>query len=235
MPLNLSEAEAESIAGKLVDAVQHAPEKEEPSESPSKRVKIHHSAEVKDWFLGTRSLGLSHRCCSGPHCVCFSLCASQAHPPMLHQSRQHVRGTASGHWSDDTLQGRARHCMRQLLCVHTARHHPCRWKRRSLRQPCTEQESHACLGERSSPCIAEPGENPLQQLEAHCGPYSAQVLDKARQHMAEGTLFRSGKRGPLPEGGLQGMAPHEIATSILCHADARGARRGRGRGRPNDL
>ena len=39
------------IAAKLVDAVQHAPEKEEPSESPSKRVKIHHCAEVKDWFL----------------------------------------------------------------------------------------------------------------------------------------------------------------------------------------
>ena len=29
----------------------HAPEKEEPNESPSKRVKIHHCAEVKDWFL----------------------------------------------------------------------------------------------------------------------------------------------------------------------------------------
>ena len=43
----------------------------------------------------------------------------------------------------------------------------------------------------------------------------AQVLDKARQHMAVRTLFRSGKRGPLPEGDLQGMAPHEIATSIL--------------------
>ena len=52
----------------------------------------------------------------------------------------------------------------------------------------------------------------------------AQVLDKARQHMAEGTLFRSGKRGPPPEGDLQGKAPHEIATSILTwdeeeHAD----------------
>ena len=47
LPLNVSEAEAEGIAGKLVD-VQHAPEKEEPSESPSKRVKIHHCAEVKD-------------------------------------------------------------------------------------------------------------------------------------------------------------------------------------------
>ena len=45
----------------------------------------------------------------------------------------------------------------------------------------------------------------------------AQVLDKARQHLAEGTLFRSGKRGPLPEVDLQGMAPHDIATSI--HAD----------------
>ena len=43
----------------------------------------------------------------------------------------------------------------------------------------------------------------------------AQVLDKARQHMAEGTFFHSGKRGPLPEGDLQGKAPHEIATSIL--------------------
>ena len=51
LPLNVSEAEAERIAAKLVDAVQHAPEKEEPSESPSKRVKIHHCAEVKDWFL----------------------------------------------------------------------------------------------------------------------------------------------------------------------------------------
>ena len=42
--------------------------------------------------------------------------------------------------------------------------------------------------------------------------------------MAEGTLFRSGKRGPLPEEDLQSMAPHEIATSILTsdeeeHAD----------------
>ena len=45
----------------------------------------------------------------------------------------------------------------QLLCDHSDRHHPCWWKRRSLRQPCTEQESHACVGERSSPCIAEPG------------------------------------------------------------------------------
>ena len=40
----------------------------------------------------------------------------------------------------------------------------------------------------------------------------------------EGTLFRSGKRGPLPEGDLQAKAPHEIATSILTldeeeHAD----------------
>ena len=54
MPLNVSEAEAERIAGKLVDAVQHAREKEEPggeagavgdTESPSKRVKINHCAE----------------------------------------------------------------------------------------------------------------------------------------------------------------------------------------------
>ena len=88
----------------------------------------------------------------------FSLCASQAHPPMLHQSQQHFRGTASGHWSDETLQGRGGHCTRQLLCDRSARHHPCKWKRRPLRQPCTEQESHACLGERSSPCIADPGE-----------------------------------------------------------------------------
>ena len=51
LPLNVSKAEAESIAGKLVVAVQHAPEKEEPSESPSKRVRIHHRAEVMDWFL----------------------------------------------------------------------------------------------------------------------------------------------------------------------------------------
>ena len=51
LPLNVSEAEAERIAGKLVGAVQHAPEKEELSESPSKRVKIHHCAEVKDLFL----------------------------------------------------------------------------------------------------------------------------------------------------------------------------------------
>ena len=51
LPLNVSEAEAGRIAGKLVDAVQHAPEKEEPSGSPSERVKIHHCAEVKDWFL----------------------------------------------------------------------------------------------------------------------------------------------------------------------------------------
>ena len=43
----------------------------------------------------------------------------------------------------------------------------------------------------------------------------AQVLDKARQHMTEGTLFRSGKSGPLLEGDLQGKALHEIATSIL--------------------
>ena len=53
MPLNVSEAEAERIAAKLVDVVQHAPEKEEPSESPSKRVNIHHCAEVKDWFLAS--------------------------------------------------------------------------------------------------------------------------------------------------------------------------------------
>ena len=64
MPLNVPKAEAEGIADKLVDAVQHGvpstPEKEEPSdetaaagdtESPSKRVKIHFSAEVKVWFL----------------------------------------------------------------------------------------------------------------------------------------------------------------------------------------
>ena len=43
----------------------------------------------------------------------------------------------------------------------------------------------------------------------------AQVLDKARQHLAEGTLFCSGKRGLLPERHLQGKAPREIATSIL--------------------
>ena len=43
----------------------------------------------------------------------------------------------------------------------------------------------------------------------------AQVLDKARQHRAEETLLRSGKRGPLPEGDLKGKAPHEIATSVL--------------------
>ena len=45
LPLNMSEAEAERIGGKLVDAVQHdtpsLPEEEEPSESPSKRVKVH--------------------------------------------------------------------------------------------------------------------------------------------------------------------------------------------------
>ena len=55
LSLDVSGAEAERIAGKLVDAVQHGtpsiPEEEEPSESPSKRVKIHHCAEVKDWFL----------------------------------------------------------------------------------------------------------------------------------------------------------------------------------------
>ena len=64
MPLNVPETEAERIAGKLVDDVQHGmpstPEEEESSDeaaaagdtvSPSKRVMIHHSAEVKDWFL----------------------------------------------------------------------------------------------------------------------------------------------------------------------------------------
>ena len=48
----------------------------------------------------------------------------------------------------------------------------------------------------------------------------AQVLDKARQHLAEGTLFfRSGKLRPLPEGDLQSKAPHEIATSILTQGE----------------
>ena len=36
--------------------------------------------------FSTRSLGLSYRCCSGPHCVFFSLSTSQAHPLLLHQS-----------------------------------------------------------------------------------------------------------------------------------------------------
>ena len=44
----------------------------------------------------------------------------------------------------------------------------------------------------------------------------AQVLDKARQHMAEGALFRNGKRG---------QAPHEIATRC---------KKRKGRGRPSD-
>ena len=85
---------------------------------------------------------------------------------MLHQSRQHVRGTPSGHWSDETLQGRAGHCMRQVLCV-TIRAGGSVVLSDSLAQ---NRKSHAYFGERSSPCIAEPGENPLQQLEAHCGP-----------------------------------------------------------------
>ena len=37
LPLNVSEAEAERIAGKLVEAVQHAPEKEESSESKTRQ------------------------------------------------------------------------------------------------------------------------------------------------------------------------------------------------------
>ena len=62
------------------------------------------------------------------------------------------------------------------------------------------------------------GKNPPQQLEAHCGPCPRPGAG------AEGTFVRSGKRGPLPEGDLQGKAPHEIATSILTldedeHAD----------------
>ena len=45
-------------------------------------------------------------------------------------------------------------------------------------------------------------------------------------------IFRCGKRGPLQEGDLQGMAPHEIATSILTldeeeHADEDDADRAR--------
>ena len=43
----------------------------------------------------------------------------------------------------------------------------------------------------------------------------AQELDKARQHLAEDTAIRSGKRGALQEGDSQGKAQHEIATSIL--------------------
>ena len=54
-PLDVSEAQAERIAGTLVAAVQHGtpstPEQDEPGGSPSERVKIHRCAEVKDWFL----------------------------------------------------------------------------------------------------------------------------------------------------------------------------------------
>ena len=56
----MSEAVAERIAGKLVDASQHGQpttaEEEEPSGSPSERVKVHNSADVKDWFLDLRDL-----------------------------------------------------------------------------------------------------------------------------------------------------------------------------------
>ena len=93
--------------------------------------------------LCTTTLSLSHRCCSGPHCVSFSLCASLGHPPGLHQPWQHVRGTASGHWSDKTLQGRAGHCMRQLLCDNIARLPQWRWNRRFFRQPGKEPETHS--------------------------------------------------------------------------------------------
>ena len=141
----------------------------------------------------------------------------QAHPPMLHKSRQHVRGTASGHSSDETLQGRAGHCMRQLLCVHTARHHPCRWKRRSLRQPCTEQESHAYAWVNEAVLALQSREKIHFNSWRHIVDHDpAQVLDKARQHMAEGTLFRSGKRGPLPEGDL---TRHGAARDCHFHLD----------------
>ena len=94
LPLNVSEAEAERIAAKLVDAVQHAPEKEEPSESPSKRVKIHHCAEVKDWLLDLVAINFGSAAFGeqGAREVGVWVC---------------IRGTASGHWSDETLQGRA--------------------------------------------------------------------------------------------------------------------------------
>ena len=152
------------------------------------------------------------------HCVCFSLCASQAHLPMPHQSRQHVRSTASGRWSDETRQGRAGHCMRQLVCDNTARHPPCKWKRRSLRQPCKEQEAHAFLGERSSSCIAEPGEKSTSTAGGTLWPMTPPRCwpDSSWQRAH---FLRSGKRGPLPDRDLQSKAPHEIAISILTRGE----------------
>ena len=49
LPLNVSEAEAESIAGKLVDAVQHAPERR--SRASHRQNASRSTTEVKDWFL----------------------------------------------------------------------------------------------------------------------------------------------------------------------------------------
>ena len=98
LPLNVSEADAERIAAKLDDAVQHAPEKEEPSESPPKRFRIHHCAEVKDWFLDLVAIDFGS--------AAFGEQAAREVGVWV-CPRQHVRGTASGHWSDETLQGRA--------------------------------------------------------------------------------------------------------------------------------
>ena len=50
----------------------------------------------------------------------------------------------------------------------------------------------------------------------HITDYDLQaVLEEARKHQAEGTLFRGGKRGALPEGDLQTAAPADIASAVV--------------------
>ena len=56
----------------------------------------------------------------------------------------------------------------------------------------------------------------LCNLVANSMPHDpTKVLDEARQHLAEDTLFHGRKRGPLPERDLHSKVPHDVAISIL--------------------
>ena len=164
--------------------------------------------------LSTRPLGLSHRCCSGPHCVCFSLCASQAHQPMLHQSSstsvaqpadigvmkpfKDALATACGNFFATTLLDTIRAGGSVVLSDSLAQNRN--------QKPIWVNEAVLALQNWEKIHL-----NSWRHIVAHD---PAQVLDKARRHYAE-TLFRCCKRGPLPEGDLQNKAPHEISISIL--------------------
>ena len=92
--------------------------------------------------LCTRSLALSHRCCSGPLLALRFPSTSTCAASIL----------AARAWHSQTLQGRADRCMRQLLCDHTTvldtiRNH----------MPIEVNEARA-------------RRKPPQQLEAHCRP-----------------------------------------------------------------